>query len=619
MRRQFLACLPLMVLLLWQERAVCQGENDKWFFGGQAGLDFTPGAPVALAGGQLTNYEGCSSISDNAGNLLFYTNGITVWDRNHNVMPNGTGLLGHNSSSQSALIVAAPGSPSLYYVFTVDQLAGPNGLRFSVIDMTLQSGNGDVTATKNVPLHPSTSEKITAIQRCDGNVWIISHEWNSDRFFSDLLTPSGITTFVNSNAGTVHTGGIQANWNSVGYLKASQQGNRLALAVRDMELFEVFDFDISTGVISNAISLINSSWNVVYGVEFSPDGTKLYGSEILGKRIWQFDLTSGTAAGILASAVVVGVDNLYPGALQLGPDGKIYAARTISSSVSMDSIAVINNPDLPGAACGYVKNGVYLGSGGCLAGLPNCVVRLSPAPLAMSVSPNVTICAGDTVMLFASGAAAYSWTGGIVASDSSVIVSPASTTTYYITGTDDNCRSRSDSVTITIVSPVAALFSYSLLPCTGDATFRQLSPGVQGYAWNFGDGNTSVSPDPAHTFIPGLYTITLIVNPGTSCADTAVTALDVQASGGENVWLPNAFTPNGDGLNDVFVIFGETDCFSGRLLIFDRWGGLIWQTDSPTTVFWDGRYKTRPVQEGVYVWKLESDKGTRFGRVTVMN
>ena len=79
----------------------------NWYFGNRAGVNFSSGAPVALTNGQIVTTEGCATISDATGNLLFYTDGVSVWNRNHAVMANGAGLFGHASSTQSAIIVAS--------------------------------------------------------------------------------------------------------------------------------------------------------------------------------------------------------------------------------------------------------------------------------------------------------------------------------------------------------------------------------------------------------------------------------------------------------------------------------------------------------------------------------
>lgn len=99
--------------------SLAQKETNNWLFGDSAGLNFNPGVPVPVAGGQTNTVEGVSSISDANGDLLFYTDGRTVWNKNHEELENGNGLLGGSSSTQSVLIVKQPRTDSLYYVFTV--------------------------------------------------------------------------------------------------------------------------------------------------------------------------------------------------------------------------------------------------------------------------------------------------------------------------------------------------------------------------------------------------------------------------------------------------------------------------------------------------------------------
>ena len=119
-----------------------QGEGNIWYFGANAGIDFNSGTATAVTNGSLNSFEGCASICDAGGNLLFYTDGVTVFNSNHAAMPNGTGLSGHDNSTQSAIIVKKPGSTSKYYIFTTDFQANINGLQYSEVDMTLQGGLG---------------------------------------------------------------------------------------------------------------------------------------------------------------------------------------------------------------------------------------------------------------------------------------------------------------------------------------------------------------------------------------------------------------------------------------------------------------------------------------------
>ena len=112
--------LLILLLFLLPTISFSQKEAAIWYFGQYAGLDFNSGSPVVLTNGQLNTFEGCATISDGTGALLFYTDGVTVWDRSHTIMPNGRRLLGDTSSTQSAIIIPRPNNTEQYYIFTVD-------------------------------------------------------------------------------------------------------------------------------------------------------------------------------------------------------------------------------------------------------------------------------------------------------------------------------------------------------------------------------------------------------------------------------------------------------------------------------------------------------------------
>jgi gliding motility-associated-like protein len=352
------------IVLLWLLAFICvhgysQSYANWWYFGQNAGVTFQSGSPVGSPGGQINTTEGTAAISDAAGNRLFYTEGVRVWNRNHVQMPNGAGLMGNTSSTQSAVIVQKPGSTNLYYIFTVDAQAGANGLRWSEVDMNLAAGNGDVTANKNILLYTPTTEKICAIKHCNNtDVWVISHHWGSNQFRAYLVTAAGINPVaVVSAVGTTHTG---SNANTIGYLKVSPDGSRIAVAVRyttagnQPGYVELADFNNATGVVSNPFVLGNTQY--AYGVEFSPDGRLLYTNRSQGTAIFQYNLCAGSNAAIIASQTQIGTSSSgWAGGLQLGPNGKIYMARYQAMW-----LGVINNPNVIGAGCNYVDNGVPL-------------------------------------------------------------------------------------------------------------------------------------------------------------------------------------------------------------------------------------------------------------------
>lgn len=346
-----------------------QGEANIWYFGAQAGLDFNFSPPVPLTNGVLSTSEGCATISDASGNLLFYTDGSSVWTRNHVLMPNGTGLMGNNSSAQSAVVIPKPGSTTNYYVITVPE-AGAVGMRYSEIDMTLNGGFGDILpGNKNTLLFAPSSEKVTAVKHSNGvYYWIVGRGNSTSKlYYSFLIDCDGINlTPVISNVGITNG----ENW---GYLVASPDGTKLASASSGSGV-EITDFDAATGVVSNTIHLGSLDYSGAtggnYGVAFSPNSNVLYASSIHSWALVQWDVT---AANIPATRTLIGYTtgtganrpSYRGGALQLASDGKIYVAET-----GLSSVGVINDPNVLGTGCNFVTSQVGLGGRICRLGLP---------------------------------------------------------------------------------------------------------------------------------------------------------------------------------------------------------------------------------------------------------
>lgn len=347
-----------LLLLTYVNFGISQNEANIWYFGENAGLDFNSGSPVALLDGQLNTLEGCSTISDTNGDLLFYSDGVTVWNKNHQVMLNGTGLNGHPSSTQSALIVPNLDNVNIYYIFTVDEHPDPsNGIQYSEVDMTLDSGLGGITENKNILLHTPTTEKLTAIKNASGTgFWVLSHKFNSNEFVAYEVTSSGVNINpVVSAVGTTVAGGIGSQ-DAIGQIKIAPNGTKVAVArAGDLKEIELYDFNTSTGVISNPLILFNDNYYRPYGIEFSPNSKVLYSSVSQG-RIYQFNLDAGSDIDIINSRISLAnnVNTLY-GAMQLGPDSKIYL-----SVYESDHLDVIESPDVIGTGCNYIADGVFL-------------------------------------------------------------------------------------------------------------------------------------------------------------------------------------------------------------------------------------------------------------------
>jgi len=294
-------------------------------------------------------------------------------------MSNGYGLNGGYSSTQSALILKQPGSDSLYYIFTTSEGGGSAGLQYSVVDMSLQSGDGEVIL-KNVPLQSFTAEKVTGTKHSNGtDYWILSHN-TSNVFYAYQLSDTGLsTTPVITTVGT-------NNNDFIGYLKVSHDAKKVALASEYGYFAELFDFDNASGIISNPVylNLAPTSFGA-YGIEFSPNDSILYASGYTPSYLMQWDISSGDASIINASRMDFTSVDSYVGALQLASDGKIYMAKYFGSY-----LGVINDPNVYGTGCNFVDNGYLVSWGSCQLGLPNTF----PAYLSQNPTP-VSQCRSD--------------------------------------------------------------------------------------------------------------------------------------------------------------------------------------------------------------------------------
>ncbi len=353
----------ILLFFILNQSLFAQNEANIWYFGRFAGVDFNSGTPTALNNGILNTGEGCASICDKNGNLLFYTDGITVWNRNHAQMPNGFGMTGHPSSAQSALIVPAPGSTTHYYIFTVAAEGQPAGFGFSEVNMTLDNGLGDViTATKNTQLFTPSAEKVTALKHANGlYVWVIGHGMYNNRYYAYLIDCGGVNAPVISDVGQVE------GWPGWGCLTAAPNGLKLATAMR-AQGFEVLDFNNNTGVVSNPILLSNPGG--AYGVSFSPDNNLLYALSIENGNMYQWNLQAGTPANIINSIENLGLGpgtgvNYRGGTIQIGPDGRIYIPH-----FNQPFLATINNPNVVGLGCNVQFNSVDLLGRNAVLGLP---------------------------------------------------------------------------------------------------------------------------------------------------------------------------------------------------------------------------------------------------------
>jgi hypothetical protein len=387
--RYRLFCLGILLttlLSLAPENGFAQKENYRWYFGDHAGLDFSTTPPTPITGCAMAQFEGSASIADPlTGKTLFYTDGVTVWSRINISMPNGSGLWGNASSTQSATIVPMPGDPKKYYIFTTDQggYDGPSkGAAYSIVDMSLDGGRGDVTL-KNIPLFTPATEKVTAVRHCNGrDYWILFHKWNSDSTLAYLLTPTGLSAKpIGSKIGSIHTGDP---FNTIGCMVASPNGTRIAECIFGPESkLELFDFDNQSGTLSNFISL--SAHDSCYGICFSPNNTNLFVTtwKSTGGSVYQYDLSSGNGPTILATEFQYR-DDVSLGFIRPGPDGNLYVAR-----FEENLLGEISNPNGPIGTPTYNPTAINLSPGTSTGGLPNILDALNAPSTASQLSISI--------------------------------------------------------------------------------------------------------------------------------------------------------------------------------------------------------------------------------------
>ncbi len=347
-----------------------QGENDNWIFGSGNYISFATGSPVVNPSlGTLYTKEGCASVSDEKGNLLFYSDGITVWNSKHQIMMNGKGLLGHPSSTSSCVIVPFPGNKGKYYLFTQEPNVFSNPrLSYNIVDMSLNMGEGMVVLKNKILLEPS-DEKLAVTRHCNGSdFWIVVHKAQSNMYYTYLLNSKGLSSSpIISVVPKSKTKNIE-----IGYLKFSPDGRWLADARTLSVKLLINKFDVKTGkvkqyVVDSAFGNYDHSGQTFYGVAFSASGERLYATYFEKGYLFQYDL-KGDSSNVLNSKFLVANSDRPLAALQLAKDNKIYGTNGYNTF----TLNSIENPEKLHQFCGFVKNKIELNAMAHL-GLPTYV------------------------------------------------------------------------------------------------------------------------------------------------------------------------------------------------------------------------------------------------------
>ncbi len=571
------------VLICGGDTAYDSHSNDEWHFAGfemwgKAGvrLQFQEpytAYPIADTNTSISANEGGASICHPVtGDLLFYSDGMQVFNSNNDIMTNGDNLMGHMSSTQTVLIMPYPGDIDRYYLFTSSgSSAGYLGYHYSVINMDTLGGLGAVVE-KNIPLflgpctevdnvgnqvpHESLYGTIKKRATCLQNeeYWLIIPAC-TDSYQAYPITDQGIGSPIVSTSST-------GTFNMTGGSAISPDGSRYAVVEGyynngTKHLIKVFDFDVESGVLSNeqiiTFKRTVNTYEGYYSLSFSPDGSLLYASSGYIHRVYQFDLSSeDVSSNRTEFDIMPGTFNV---ALYLGPDDRLYVTN------NNDLLNVFNFPNLKGVAADLQLGAVPIPGGVAYRGLQN-IVNLEIAKESVSEVVGINV-------------------------------------DFQIYGetTENNCFK--DQVDFENLSDTLMNL----------CSFKRENDTLS-YTWDFGDGTVSNLESASHIFNePGEYTITLTINRGAFCKSYSVQksicvqSLDTTSSVYEDFFIPNAFSPNNDDFNDLFRVKGD---FSGfEWSIYDRFGELLYTSNSEQV--WDGIYDGQLVGQGVYTYKITGE------------
>lgn len=408
-----------LFLCLISTSTFAQHEADIWYFGIRNGMSFKNGAPTIINDGQINTAEACAVVSDKVtGKLLFYTDGVTVWNGSHNIVANGTGLMGGSSGTQSALIVPNPANSFEYYIFTVPDLTSgttptTTNMYYSLISVA--NPNCDMII-KNTVLASQVSEKLTGTLDCtETGYWVIAHSVNKSIFYSYHISKNGVDPTP-----VISTYNEPPIDHTQGCIKLNPKGSKLAIASpRAKSFLGLFDFDRSTGALTNYTLLgTPANNNLFYGISFSPDNSKLFalaktsvGSPPYFCALFEYDVSLATPAEIRNSESMFNVRKniaFTNSGMQLAPDGKIYIV-----SGNLQVVDVINSPNLMGTDCDY-KDSALIFQRNCGRNLTNFMDYLFgdhkyDENLSEFVSDTIKFCLGSSKRIGADPLAGYTY------------------------------------------------------------------------------------------------------------------------------------------------------------------------------------------------------------------
>ena len=389
-------------------------RSQHWIFGDGCFVTFENGIMEDVSPFPALAFdirEGCDTVSDEVtGELLFYTDGDSLYRFDHTVKTtNISGGLNTRQSIQSVTIVKQPGSSSTYFMFFV----GDWGVSTATLyDIKYRTYNPVTDTLGSLVILSSASaggyaENLTAcLQSNNTDFWIITKMKGNNILRIWPLTSSGVGFPISRTVSFVYTG-----INRYGQIKVSPDGKKIALAMgqagagggpigvrTNSKTLVVWDFDDSNAQISNEITLLSDPIeDSPIGIDFSPNSMNLFCSSYFNKKLYRFTLFDNST---FHENVITPVGGADLGAIQIGPDDRIYVSRFGITPL------VVNSPN--DFESNISASSVSI-SGQCRLGLP-VVTQIKWVPKDYRVYSGGqwwSVCDGDTIRLYDAGSASW--------------------------------------------------------------------------------------------------------------------------------------------------------------------------------------------------------------------
>ena len=515
-----------------------QLENHTWFFGGgtdntQPGIrfDFTTNQPMRYneVRHPLGLQENNIIVSNPSnGDVIFYSDGQIVVDGTHNPMPNGSDLNGSSSAMYGTAIVFDPSGCDRYFLISVQSETDPANRKifYSVVDLNLP-GNGTIPeplgdidpALKNIDFTPSgvnCTEGIFAISKFGVNKdsWLFFGDRNDNVLYQYQVTTSGISYFDQYDLRTLLPTLPQEDVFSVkmDYFPLADGRGRFIIAPgRDVDRATYpigsFIFNSETGVIEqNTYQLIEEDTYWTYGTTFSPDGSKLYISDYVGKTLKQYDYNTNTLLQLARSS-----HSGRTGGIETGPDGKVYWANVFvyqGQTGPINTLSIVNNPNAAGNLADLELNRWNINANinpRLIGALPTLGTFPIPPVADVISAANCDLDNGSAIINPGESIqpVLYAWDNG----ETTALAETLSTGIHYVTITDGlGCAKVLEVFIDSEGAQLQPIINGNNILCASgtESTSLMVEDTYEIYMWSNGESTQSITVDS-----PGIYSVTV--------------------------------------------------------------------------------------------------------------